>query len=56
MEAATLLGHPDKIGSIAPGHFADLVAVSTNPLKDITALEKIPFIMKSGVVYRTWPQ
>ena len=54
VEAATLLGQGDKLGSIAPGHFADLVAVSTNPLKDITALEKIAFVMKSGVVYRTW--
>jgi imidazolonepropionase-like amidohydrolase len=52
IEAATLIGRPEKIGSLAPGRFADLVAVNTDPLADITVLEKIPFVMKAGVVYR----
>ncbi len=51
-EAAMLIGQPDKIGCIAPGRFADVIAVNTDPLKDITALENIPFVMISGVVYR----
>ncbi len=51
-EAATLIGHPDKIGAIAPGRFADMIAVNTDPLKDITVLESIPFVMKNGIVYR----
>ena len=52
IEAATLIGHPEKIGRLAPGQFADIIAVNTDPLKDITALERILFVMKSGVVYR----
>jgi imidazolonepropionase-like amidohydrolase len=52
IEAAILIGHPEKIGSLAPGRFADLVAVNSDPLLDITVLEKIPFVMKGGVVYR----
>jgi imidazolonepropionase-like amidohydrolase len=52
VEAATLIGHPDKIGSAAPGRFADLVAVNADPLQDIAVLEKVQFVMKSGVIYR----
>ncbi len=47
--AAELLGW-DKVGAIAPGRFADLVAVDGDPLKDVTILEKIPFVMKGGEV------
>lgn len=53
IEAATLIGHPEKIGSVAPGHFADVIAVNANPLDDITTLEKVAFVMKSGIVYRS---
>jgi imidazolonepropionase-like amidohydrolase len=52
VEAAALIGQPEKIGSLVPGRFADVVAVNVDPLKDISVLEKIPFVMKSGVVYR----
>jgi imidazolonepropionase-like amidohydrolase len=52
IEAATLIGKPEMLGSIAPGRFADLVAVTEDPLKDISVLEKVTFVMKSGVVYR----
>jgi imidazolonepropionase-like amidohydrolase len=52
VEAANLIGHPEKIGSIAAGRSADVIAVNTDPFKDITALEKVAFVMKSGVVYR----
>lgn len=49
--AATVLGMQDSIGSIKQGKIADLVAVDKNPLKDITTLEKVIFVMKEGVVY-----
>jgi imidazolonepropionase-like amidohydrolase len=52
IEAASLIGHPESFGSVAPGRFADLIAVKADPLKDITILEKVSFVMKSGVVYR----
>ena len=51
IEAATLIGKPEMLG-IAPGRFADVVAVTEDPLKDISVLEKVTFVMKSGVVYR----
>lgn len=49
---AQLLDMSGKIGGIAPGAFADIVAVKDDPLKDITALEHIGFVMKNGRVYR----
>jgi len=42
----------DKIGSLAPGKLADIVAVPGDPLKDITVLQKVDFVMKGGVVYK----
>ncbi len=49
---AELLGWSDQVGTIEAGKWADLVAVSGDPLKDITELEKVKFVMKGGVVYR----
>src|SRR5438445_385922 len=49
--AAELLGQEDQIGAVAPGRYADLVAVQGDPLKDITELERVRFVMKGGVVY-----
>jgi imidazolonepropionase-like amidohydrolase len=51
-EAAELLGWSDKMGTIEPGKWADIVAVSGDPLRDITQLEKVKFVMKGGVVYK----
>jgi imidazolonepropionase-like amidohydrolase len=51
--AAESLGMGDKIGSIAPGMEADLVAVEGNPLDDITAVRHVVFVMKHGRVYRS---
>ncbi len=48
--AAELLGQPD-LGAIAPGGYADLIAVAGDPLKDITELERVSFVMKGGVTY-----
>lgn len=50
--AAELLGHSDVLGAIEPGKYADLVAVKSDPLKDISVLEKIQFVMKGGIVYK----
>jgi imidazolonepropionase-like amidohydrolase len=48
--AAELLGWSDKMGTIEAGKWADVVAVSGDPLKDITELEHVKFVMKGGVV------
>lgn len=50
--AAELLGWSDRMGTIEAGKWADLVAVSGDPLKDITELERVKFVMKSGAVFR----
>jgi imidazolonepropionase-like amidohydrolase len=50
--AADLLGHSDIIGSIKPGKYADLIAVSGDPLQDISVLEHVQFVMKEGTVYK----
>lgn len=49
--ATELLGQRDNFGSVAPGLFADIVAVSGDPLKDITELQRARFVMKGGTVY-----
>jgi len=50
--AAESLGLQDKIGTIAEGMEADIVAVAGNPLEDITAVRKVVFVMRAGHVYR----
>jgi imidazolonepropionase-like amidohydrolase len=51
-EAAKLLGQEKQLGALKPGFFADLVAVRGDPLRDITLLKRIQFVMKGGVVYK----
>ncbi len=51
--AAALLDQESDLGTVAPGRFADLVAVSSDPLADVTVLQRIAWVMKGGVVYRT---
>jgi len=50
--AADLLGWNDKVGVIAPGAFAYIIAVDGDPLKDVTEFERVKFVMKGGVVYK----
>jgi imidazolonepropionase-like amidohydrolase len=50
--AAEAMGLSNKIGRIAPGLEADLIAVDGDPEKDITALSRVVFVMKGGVVYK----
>jgi imidazolonepropionase-like amidohydrolase len=52
MGGAKLLGWDKNLGSITVGKWADIVAVSGDPLKDIHNMEKVVFVMKNGVVYR----
>jgi len=50
--AAELLGWSDKLGTIEAGKWADIVAVSGDPLKDIKELENVKFVMKGGLVFK----
>jgi imidazolonepropionase-like amidohydrolase len=50
--AADLLGKSDLLGSIKPGKYADIVAVSSDPVADIHALENVSFVMKEGKIYK----
>jgi len=49
---AEMLGWQDRIGSVEKGKFADLIAVSGDPLKDISELQRVKFVMKGGQVVR----
>ncbi|AFU98253.2 hypothetical protein M5M_05240 [Simiduia agarivorans SA1 = DSM 21679] len=50
--AARSLGWEGKTGAIAPGYYADMIAVAGNPLEDITELERVSFVMKGGEVFK----
>ena len=50
--ASELLGQEHNLGTIAAGKYADIIAVTADPLKDISQLQNVKFVMKGGVVYR----
>jgi imidazolonepropionase-like amidohydrolase len=53
INAADLIGWSDRTGALDPGKWADIIAVNGDPLQDITTLEHVSFVMKSGVVYKS---
>jgi len=53
--AAEALGMGNQIGSVAPGFEADIIALEGDPIKDITAVRRVVFVMKGGVVYKNAP-
>jgi imidazolonepropionase-like amidohydrolase len=52
IHAAELLGWQDRVGAIEPGRFGDVIAVRGDPLKDVTALERVGFVMKGGEIVK----
>jgi imidazolonepropionase-like amidohydrolase len=52
INAADLLGWAGKVGAIEPGHYADIIAVSGDPLSNIRILESVKFVMKGGAIVR----
>jgi imidazolonepropionase-like amidohydrolase len=50
--AADLLGASEQVGSVQAGRFADMIAVAGDPLKDISELQRVTFVMKGGVIYK----
>jgi imidazolonepropionase-like amidohydrolase len=52
INAADLMGWSDKVGELTPGHWADVIAVTGDPLKDVTILQHVEFVMKGGVVMK----
>jgi imidazolonepropionase-like amidohydrolase len=52
VNGAEVVGLKDEVGTLQPGRLADIIAVEGNPLRDITALRRVRFVMKNGHVYR----
>jgi imidazolonepropionase-like amidohydrolase len=52
VNAATLIGRDKDVGSIEPGKYADMIAVTGDPLQDVTTLEHVGFVMKGGEIYK----
>lgn len=52
INAAELIGWQDQAGAIEPGRYADIIAISGDPLEDITELERVRFVMKGGAVVK----
>lgn len=52
VSAAELLSWQDQVGAIEPGHYADVIAVDGDPLKDVSELQRVKFVMKGGAVVK----
>jgi imidazolonepropionase-like amidohydrolase len=50
LNGARLLGWEGQIGELKPGYYADIIAVPGNPVNDISAVTKVAFVMKGGVI------
>ena len=50
--SADLIGRSTEVGTIQQGKFADIIAVSGDPLQDVKVLENVGFVMKGGVIYK----
>jgi imidazolonepropionase-like amidohydrolase len=46
------MGWTDKVGTLEPNKWADIIAIDGDPLKDVRLLQHVPFVMKSGIVYK----
>ncbi len=53
VNAASLLRHEKDLGVLSAGHYADVIAVVGDPIKDVSTLNKVQFVMKAGTVYKT---
>ena len=52
INGAALLNWSDRIGTIEPGKFADIIAIDGDATQDINAIEKVVFVMKDGVTFK----
>ena len=52
LDAATLLGQDSRLGTLEPGKASDVVAVPADPARDISAMTRVAFVMKNGVIYK----
>jgi imidazolonepropionase-like amidohydrolase len=52
LNGAALLNWSDRVGTIEPGKFADIIAIDGDPMQDINAIEKVVFVMKDGAVFK----
>jgi imidazolonepropionase-like amidohydrolase len=53
VNAADLIGWSDRLGTLEPGKFADIVAVEGDPVADVSVLENVRFVMKGGQVVKS---
>ena len=53
LHAAELIGWSDRVGAVEPGKYADIIAVSGNPLEDVARLQQVRFVIKGGTVVKT---
>jgi imidazolonepropionase-like amidohydrolase len=51
--AAELMGWSDRVGSIAPGKYADLIAVEGDAMANLASFGRVAFVMKGGTIYKT---
>lgn len=52
VQAAELLGWSDRVGAVAPGRYADIIAIKGDPMNDVSLFENVDFVMKGGQVYK----